>query len=68
MKTIRKFKVSENQKRYDIVELKYDENERQYIVTWRWTSMLRPVEKKYETYKEAFIKYQERKEFAIFCN
>ena len=68
METIKKFRISENSKNYDLVELLKDNVEYKYIVRWKWTTMRITLSKEYDNYIDALEKYTERKKFAILCN
>lgn len=68
METLKTFKIAENQKNYDVVELLYDNSNDTYIVMWKWTNMRQAVVNKYKLYGDAIEKYKERKHFAIMCN
>lgn len=68
MKTIRDFRIAENQKNFDVVELYYDELLDYYSVRWKWTSMREAQQRDFLNKIEAEELYLERKHFAILCN
>ena len=68
MKTIHLFKVSEDSKKFDIVEFIFDELEQIYIVRWKWSCMTCAHEARFTSFEEARQKYKERKNFAKLCN
>ena len=68
METLKTFKISENQKGFDIVELIENKEHEEYIVRWKWNNMKFPNAMRYKLFVDAIEKYRERKQFAIMCN
>ena len=68
MKTIHLFKISLDSKKFDYVELIYDELNNVYIIKWKWNHMTNYISMTYSNWEEAAAKFKERTNFAKICN
>lgn len=68
METIHLFKIAEDQKKFDVVEMLYDNLEECYLVRWKWATMKEVSQKKFVSIIDAKKFYKDRKDFALICN